>query len=42
MAAGDYIEPVFSTIVGRLIMTAAILLVMLSWAVSAKIMRIDI
>ena len=42
MVANDYIEPVFSTIVGRIVMTAAILLILLSWVVSDKIMKISV
>ena len=42
MAAGDYIEPVFTTLAGRLVMTAAITLILLSWAVSARIMKIEV
>ena len=42
LAAGDYIAPVFTTLPGRLIMTAAILLIVASWVVSAKILRIEV
>jgi tight adherence protein B len=41
-AAGEYIEPVFTTMIGRAVMSAAIALILLSWAVSAKIMDIDV
>jgi tight adherence protein B len=41
-AAGEYIEPVFTTAVGRIVMSAAVALILLSWLVSAKIMDIDV
>ncbi|MDR1059997.1 MAG: pilus assembly protein TadB [Clostridiales bacterium] len=41
-AAGEYIEPVFTTMIGRAVMSAAIALILLSWAVSAKIMDINV
>ena len=42
MTAKDYIEPVFTTVIGRLVMTAAIALLALSWFISEKIMDIDV
>ena len=42
MAAKDYIEPVFTTLTGKLVMSAAILLLAVSWLVSEKIMNIDV
>ena len=42
MTAGDYISPVFSTVAGRLVMSAAIALIALSWLISERIMDIDI
>ena len=42
MVANDYIEPVFTTMVGRMVMTAAIVMILLSWLVSDKIMKISV
>ena len=42
LTAGDYIEPVFTSAVGRLVMSAAIALIALSWLLSEKIMKIDV
>ena len=42
VTAGDYIEPVFTTTLGRLVMGAAIALIALSWLISGKIMKIDV
>ena len=42
MAAKDYIEPVFTTLTGKFVMSAAILLLALSWLISEKIMNIDV
>ena len=38
----DYMAPVFGTLTGRLIMTAAIALIALSWLISEKITRINV
>jgi len=40
--ANDYIEPVFTTFTGRIVMTAAIGLIAVSWFISEKIMNIDV
>ena len=42
VTARDYIEPVFSTVLGKLVMSAAIGLIMLSWLISMKIMKIEV
>jgi len=42
LTARDYIEPVFTTMAGRLVMSAAILLIAVSWLISEKIMNIDV
>ena len=42
MTAKDYIEPVFTTMMGRLVMSAAIALIAISWFISEKIMNIDV
>ena len=40
--AGDYIEPVFTTLMGRIVMTISIVMMLLSWFVSGKIMDIEV
>lgn len=40
--AGDYMAPVFTTIAGRIAMTAAILMFALAYKVGSKIMKIEI
>ena len=40
--AGDYIEPVFTTFMGRIVMTAAIALMLISWFITGKIMDIQV
>jgi len=42
MTANDYIEPVFTTLTGKLVMSAAIALIALAWLISEKIMKIDV
>lgn len=42
LTSGDYMAPVFQTIVGRLAMTAAIVTFVLAYVVGSKIMKIDI
>jgi len=42
MTARDYIEPVFTTLLGKLVMCAALGLIALSWFVSGRIMKIDV
>ena len=42
MTAKDYIEPVFTTITGKLVMSAAIGLIAFAWLISEKIMNIDV
>jgi len=42
MTAKDYIEPVFTTLTGRLVMTAAIAMIALSWWISERIMDIQV
>ncbi|MCL2060646.1 MAG: pilus assembly protein TadB [Oscillospiraceae bacterium] len=42
LTAKDYIEPVFSTLVGKLVMSVSIALIALSWLISEKIMNIDV
>ncbi|MDR3119792.1 MAG: type II secretion system F family protein [Clostridiales bacterium] len=42
MTAKDYIDPVFTTLTGRLIMSAALLLIAFSWFVSERIMNIKV
>lgn len=42
LTSGDYMAPVFETVVGKLAMTAAIGTFVLSYAVGSRIMRIDI
>ena len=42
LTAGDYIEPVFTTVLGRIVMCAALGLIALSWFISGKIMKIDV
>ncbi len=41
-SAADYMEPVFSTAAGRLVMTGAIILLAIAWFVSRKIMDIRV
>jgi tight adherence protein B len=40
--AGDYIEPVFTTLMGRMVMMAACAVMLASWFISGKIMNIPI
>ena len=42
VTAKDYIEPVFTTLTGKIVMSAAILLIAVSWLLSEKIMNIDV
>ena len=42
MTAKDYIEPVYTTLMGKLVMSGAIALIALSWLISEKIMNIDV
>ncbi len=42
LTSGDYMTPVFTTIVGRIAMTAAIAIFALAYAVGSKIMKINI
>ena len=42
MTAKEYIEPVFTTLTGKLVMSAAIGLIALAWLISEKIMNIDV
>ncbi|WP_270810900.1 type II secretion system F family protein [Hungatella effluvii] len=42
LTSGDYMAPVFQTIVGRLAMTAAIVTFVLAYVVGSRIMKIDI
>lgn len=42
VTSGDYMAPVFSTIMGRLAMTAGIAMFALAYFVGSRIMRIDI
>jgi tight adherence protein B len=42
VTAGDYIDPVFTTVLGKLVMAASIGLIALSWFISGKIMDINI
>jgi len=42
MTAADYIEPVFTTLLGRFVMAAAIALIAFAWFISGKIMDIDV
>lgn len=42
LTANDYIEPVFTTTLGRFVMCAALGLIALSWYISGKIMKIDV
>ena len=42
MAAKDYIEPVFTTMLGKMVMSVAIALIGLSWFISEKIMNIQV
>ena len=42
LTAKDYIEPVFTTVLGKLVMAAAIGLIALAWLISGKIMNIDV
>lgn len=42
MTAKDYIEPVFTTLLGRLVMSAAIVMIGFSWLISEKIMKIEV
>lgn len=42
LTSGDYMAPVFTTIVGRIAMTAAIAIFALAYAVGSKIMKINI
>ena len=42
LTAKDYIEPVFTTLLGRLVMCAALGLIAVSWVISEKIMKIDV
>lgn len=41
-STGDYMDPVFHTMAGRSIMTIAILLLAVAYAVSAKVMKIEV
>jgi len=41
-SAADYMEPVFSTVAGRFVMTAAIVLLAVAWLISRKIMDIRV
>jgi len=40
--AGDYIEPVFTTVTGRMVMTASVLLMLISWFIAGKITDIKL
>lgn len=42
LTSGDYMAPVFTTIVGRIAMTAAIVIFALAYVVGSKIMKINI
>jgi tight adherence protein B len=42
MTAKDYIEPVFTTLLGKIVMSIAIGLIAISWFISERIMDIDI
>lgn len=42
LTSGDYMAPVFTTIVGRIAMTAAIAIFALAYVVGSKIMKINI
>jgi tight adherence protein B len=42
VSAADYIEPVFTTAAGRLVMSGAILLLAAAWFISKKIADIRI
>ncbi len=40
--AGDFIRPLFTTIVGRIVMTVALVLIVVSYCISKKIMNIEV
>ena len=42
LTSGDYMAPVFTTIVGRIAMTVAIAIFALAYVVGSKIMKINI